>query len=149
MPTASPLVPHTGSKLHPPSVAVGVKGDTAKLCSEGSIASLKMNLIVLIVQLIVLCEDIGGWTAPTGSDSPDKLTDLNDSIWHQMVQLHPKFAQDVHKDWMRWHTKPDSENVFKDDNFERSRLWHGLRTEGSAPLEKYRGSFPSTEHGFS
>jgi hypothetical protein len=127
-----PLIPHSGSKLHPPSVATGVKGDTTKLCSEGSLASLKMNLLVLIVHLIVLSEDIGSWTAPTGSDSPDKHTNMSDSIRRQMVQLHSKFAQDVHKNWMRWHTKPNSEKVFKDDSFIRSRLRDGLRARSSA-----------------
>jgi hypothetical protein len=132
IPVACPLVPHSGSKLCLPSIANGVKGDTVKLCNEGSLASLKMNLLVLIVQLIVLSEDIGSWTAPIGNDTLDKLTDLNDSIGRQMVQLQLKFAQDVHKDRMWWHTKPGSKKVFKDDSFICPRLWHGLHTERSA-----------------
>jgi hypothetical protein len=114
------------------SVATGVKDDTTKLCSEGSLASLKMNLLILIVQLIVLSEDSGSRMASVGSHSPDKLTNLNDSIWHQMVQLHSKFVQNVHMDQMRWHTKPSSEKVFEDDSFICMRLRHGLRTGDSA-----------------
>jgi hypothetical protein len=132
IPAACPLVPHSGSKLCLPSIVTGVKGDTAKLCNKGSLTSLKMNLLVLIVQLIVLSEDIGSWTAPTGSGTLDKLTDLNDSIGHQMVQLQSKFAHDVHKDRMWWHTKPGSEKVFKNDSFVCPRLWHGLHAGRSA-----------------
>jgi hypothetical protein len=51
-----------------------------------------MNLLVLIVQLIVLSEYIGSCTTPAGSDSPDKLADLNNGIQHQMVQLHREFV---------------------------------------------------------
>jgi hypothetical protein len=57
-----------------------MKCDIAKLRSEGSFISLKMNLLVPIVQLIVLSEDISSWTTSAGSDRPDKLTNLNDSI---------------------------------------------------------------------
>jgi hypothetical protein len=91
-----------------------------------------MNLLVLIVQLIVLSEDIRSWTAPAGSDSLDKHTNLNHCIRHQMVQLHPKFVQDVHKDRMWWHLKPGSEKVLEDSSFVRSRVQQGLRARGSA-----------------
>jgi hypothetical protein len=63
----------------------GVKGDTTKLCSEGSLATLKMNLLVLIVQLIVRSEEIGSWMAFAGSDNPNKITYLDDSIRRQVV----------------------------------------------------------------
>jgi hypothetical protein len=74
-----------------------MKCDTAKLCSEDSLASLKMNLLVLVVQLMVLSEEIDSWTASAGSDRPDKLVDLNDGIRRQMVQLNSEFAQNVCK----------------------------------------------------
>jgi hypothetical protein len=91
-----------------------------------------MNLLVLIVQLIVLSEDIDSRMDPTGHDNLEKLTDMIDSIWRQMVQLHPKFAQDVHKDRMQRHMKPDSKKVFEDDSFIRSSLRHVLCTWGLA-----------------
>jgi hypothetical protein len=89
-----------------------MKCDTAKLCSEDSLASLKMNLLVLVVQLMVLSEEIDSWTASAGSDRPDKLVDLNDGIRRQMVQLNSEFAQNVCKNQMWQHTKPNSEKVF-------------------------------------
>jgi hypothetical protein len=33
-----------------------------------------------------------------------------------MVQLHSKFAQNVPKDWMWWHTKPGSKKAFENDH---------------------------------
>jgi hypothetical protein len=59
-----------------------VKSDAAKLSGEGTFGTLRLNLLILIVQLIVLSEDIYIWMTTTGSNSPDKLTDLHDSIRH-------------------------------------------------------------------
>jgi hypothetical protein len=69
-----------------------VKSDTAELSKESSLTSLKVNLLVLIMQLIMLSKDIGSWMVLVGSDSPDKFANLDDSIRHQMVQLHVKFV---------------------------------------------------------
>jgi hypothetical protein len=109
-----------------------MKCDTTKLHSEDSLALLEMNLLVLVVQLIMLCEDIGSRMASAGSDRPDKLTDLNDSIRRQMVQLHSEFAQDVCENQMWRHTELGSEKFFEGDNFVCPGLWHGLRAKGSA-----------------
>jgi hypothetical protein len=116
----------------PPSVLTGVKCDTTKLCSEGSLASHKMNLLILVVQLIVLCRDFGSWMTSTGSDRPNKLADLNDGIRCQMAQLNSEFVHNVHKNQMRWHTDPRSEKVFEDNNFVHTGLRHRLRVRGSA-----------------
>jgi hypothetical protein len=75
-----------------PPVATGVKSDTAKLCSEGSLTSLKVILLVLIMQFIMLSENISSWMAPTRSDSLDKFANLGDSIRSKMVQLHIEFV---------------------------------------------------------
>jgi hypothetical protein len=80
IPATRPLALHREGKLHPPSVAAGVKSDTTKLRGEGSLTPLKMNLFILIVWLIMLGEDIDSWTTFTGSDRPDKLTNMNNSI---------------------------------------------------------------------
>jgi hypothetical protein len=85
-----------------------------------------MHLFVLIVQLIMLGEDIDSWIASIGSDHLNKLTNMNNSIERQMVQLNLEFVQNIHKNWMRWHTKPCSKKVLKDDNFVHSRLRHRL-----------------------
>jgi hypothetical protein len=57
----------------------------AELRSEGSLTSLEMNLLILVVHLIMLGKDISSQTTSARSDRPDKLTDLNDSIRRQMV----------------------------------------------------------------
>jgi hypothetical protein len=80
----------------------------------------------------MLGKDIDSRMTPARSDRPDKLTDLNDSIRHQLVQLHSEFVEDVHENWMRRHAEPGSEKVFEDDSFVRPGLWHGLRARGSA-----------------
>jgi hypothetical protein len=63
-PAACPLVPHSVGKHRPPSIVSGIKGNAAKLCSEGSLATFKMNLLVLIMQFIVLSKHISSQTAP-------------------------------------------------------------------------------------
>jgi hypothetical protein len=68
-----------------------VKSDATKLGSEGSFRSLKMNLLVLVVQLIVLSEDICSGPTPARSNYPDKLADLDDGIWRKLMQLHSEF----------------------------------------------------------
>jgi hypothetical protein len=92
---AHPLVHHGGDKPRPPSLATGMEGNAAELHSEGSLASFKMNLLVLIMQLIVLSEYISSRTASARSDRPDKFVDLNGGIRHQMEQLNPKFVHNV------------------------------------------------------
>jgi hypothetical protein len=62
---AGPLVPHNDGMLRPPSITARVKGDTSKLRGQGSLASLKMNVHVLIVQVIMLGEDVGSWMTST------------------------------------------------------------------------------------
>jgi hypothetical protein len=70
----------------------GMKRDTTKLGGEGSLGSLKMNLLVLVVQLIMLSEDICSRLASTRSNSPDKFADLNDVIWCKLMQLYPELT---------------------------------------------------------
>jgi hypothetical protein len=62
-----------------------MKCDIAKLHSKGSLTSLKMNLLVLIMQLIVLSKHISSWPTSVRSNRPDELADLNDCIRRQMV----------------------------------------------------------------
>jgi hypothetical protein len=64
-----------------------MKGDTTKLRNEGSLTSLEMNLLVLVVQHIMMGEDISSRMTSARSDRLDKLTNLNDSIRRQLVQL--------------------------------------------------------------
>jgi hypothetical protein len=75
-----------------PPIAAGVKSDTTKLCNKNSLASFKVNLLVLIMQFIMLSKNIGSWMTPTRSDSLDKFAKLDNSIQCQVVQLHADFA---------------------------------------------------------
>jgi hypothetical protein len=80
IPPAHPLVPHSRGKPRSTTKTTRVKSDATKLSSKGTVGTLKLNLLILIVQLIVLSEDICIRTTPAGSNNPDKLTDLDDSI---------------------------------------------------------------------
>jgi hypothetical protein len=80
IPAATPFVPHSGGKPRPTSKPRGVKRNATKLGGESSIASCKMNFLVLVVQLIVMSEDIGSRTTSIRSNNPDELANLNDSI---------------------------------------------------------------------
>jgi hypothetical protein len=109
----------------------GVKGDASKLHGEGNLASLKMNFLVLIMQLIMLGKDVGSRTAFTQSDCPNKLANCDDGIRRQMMLLHAELAQNINKHWMWWHMTPCSKKVLEIDGFVRPRLRHRLCTGGS------------------
>jgi hypothetical protein len=79
------------------------------------------------VQHIVLSEDICSRTASAGSNNLDKLADLDNSIRHQLMQLHLELAQDVHKNWMWGHVKPSSKEILKHDSFICPRLRNRIR----------------------
>jgi hypothetical protein len=96
IPPTCPLVPHGGGKPRPTPEATRVKSDAAKLSDEGTLGPLKLNHLILVVQLIVLSEDICCRTAPTRSSSPDKFTNLDDRIRHQLMKLQSELTQDVH-----------------------------------------------------
>jgi hypothetical protein len=70
----------------------GAKSDATKLGGEDSFGSLKMNLLVLAVQLIVLSEDICSGLTPTRSIDLDKFANLDDSIRCKLMQLYSKFT---------------------------------------------------------
>jgi hypothetical protein len=70
----------------------GTKRDTTKLGCEGSFRSLKMNLLVLVVYLIVPSEDICSRPTPARRNNPDKFADLNDGIRCKMMQLYLEFT---------------------------------------------------------
>jgi hypothetical protein len=103
------------------------------------VAAFKMDLLVLIVQLVVSCTHICSRVASTGTDHPNEFVDLHDCIQRQLVQLNPKLAQNICKYWMGWHAKPHSKKVLKHNSFIRSRLGHKLHArwgEGEYPFEK-------------
>jgi hypothetical protein len=60
---------------------IRVKSDATKLSGKGTFGTLKLNLLILIVQLVVLSEDICSRTTPIGSNNLDKLTDMDNIIW--------------------------------------------------------------------
>jgi hypothetical protein len=85
IPAACPLVLQSGGTPHLPSIGSGVVGNAAKLCSEGRLTPFKMNLLVLIMQLVMLSEYINSPKAFAGCYSPNKHADLNNCIWHQVM----------------------------------------------------------------
>jgi hypothetical protein len=85
-----PFVPHSGGELRLISKMCGMKRDTTELGDEGNFGSLKMNLLVLVVQLIVPSKDIQSRLTPARSNSPDKFADLNDGIRRKLMQLYPE-----------------------------------------------------------
>jgi hypothetical protein len=109
-----------------------VKSDATKLSSEGTLKPLKLNLLILVVQLVVPSKDICSRMAPTRSNSPDKLTDMEDSIQCQLMQLHLELKQDVHKNHMWGHAKPSSKEILKHDSFIHLRLRHRPHAKRSA-----------------
>jgi hypothetical protein len=109
-----------------------VKSDATKLSSESTLEPHKLNLLILVVQLIVLSKDIYSRMAPTRSNNPDELTDLDDSIWCQLMQLHSELMQDVHMNWMWGHAKPRSKEIPEHDSFIHPRLRYRLRAKRSA-----------------
>jgi hypothetical protein len=97
IPPIHPHVPHSRGKPRPTPKATRVKSDAAKLRGEGTLGLHKFNLLILVVQLIVLNKNIYSRMVPTRSNILDKLTDLEDSIRCQLMQLHSELMQDVHK----------------------------------------------------
>jgi hypothetical protein len=79
-PAAHPHVPQSGGKPRPPSVVIGMKGNTVELRNESSLASFKMNILELIMQLVMLSEYVNSQTTSVGSDRPEEFADLNDGI---------------------------------------------------------------------
>jgi hypothetical protein len=92
---------------------IGVEGDAPKLGSHGILSTFKPDFLLVIMQLIVPCENICSRAASTGVDCPNKLPNLHSRIWCSLVQLDPKFLQNFCKHWVGRHTKPCYEEGFK------------------------------------
>jgi hypothetical protein len=132
-PAPRPFVLHDRGKLCSTSVAAGMKCDTSELGTQGVIASFKPDLFLLIMQLVLFHEDISSRIASTRADRPDEFPNLNDNIWSQLVQLHPKLMQDFCQHQVLRHTKPDQKQIFKHHNF---IVWEQslIRVVSSNPL---------------
>jgi hypothetical protein len=72
-----------------------------------------MNLLVLIMQLIVMSENFSVRATATRSDRPNKLANLNNSIWSKFKKLHLKFAKNVHEHRLQRYAKVSSEKSSK------------------------------------
>jgi hypothetical protein len=90
-----------------------------------------MNLLVLVVQRIVMSENICSRMTSTRSNNLDKLANLNDSIWCQLMQLYPELAQNIEKDWVRRHTETSNKETFEHHCFVLMRIWNILCTRRS------------------
>jgi hypothetical protein len=130
---------HSRGKPHPISELRGVKRNIAKLGSECSLGSFKMNFLILMVQLIVMSENICSRMTTAGSNSRYELANLDDSIRRQLMQLHMKLAQNIHKDWMWWHAKPSSKKILEHHSFVHPRIKNRLHQEDAHILLENSG----------
>jgi hypothetical protein len=108
-----------------------MKRDTSKLCGESSLRSFKMNSLVLVVKFIMMNENICCGTTSARGNNPDKPANLNDSIQRKFMQLHSKFAQDIHKDWKQRDIEASSEEILEHHSFVFPRIQNRLCTRWS------------------
>jgi hypothetical protein len=60
-----------------------------------------------------MSKNIRSGMTPTRSNSPDKFHNLNDSVWHKLMQLEPELAQDIQENRVRQHVKTSSKEILK------------------------------------
>jgi hypothetical protein len=77
---ARPLIPHSRGKSHPISKTGWMKRYASKLHSESSVGSCKMNILVLIMQLVAMSKNIRSGKTSVRSNNPEKLANPNDTI---------------------------------------------------------------------
>jgi hypothetical protein len=99
-------------------------GYASKQRSELCVAPLKMNLLVLIMQRIVMSENFSVRATSARSDSPNKLTNLNNSIWSKLMKLHLKFAKNVQEHRVRRYVKASSKKILKNNRLILVRDWN-------------------------
>jgi 2-oxo-4-hydroxy-4-carboxy--5-ureidoimidazoline (OHCU) decarboxylase len=109
-----------------------MKRYTTKLRSKSSVGPFKMNLLVLVVQVIVMSKNADSRMTSIRSNSPDKFANLNNSIRCQLMQLHPELASNIQNDRVRRHAETSSKEIFEHHCFIIKRIWNGLCTRSSA-----------------
>jgi hypothetical protein len=72
-------------------------------------------------------ESMRGGT-PGTNPHQDKLANLNGSIRHQLMQLHPGPVQNIQIGRVRRHTETSSEEIFEHHLFIFMRIWNRLCT---------------------
>jgi hypothetical protein len=82
-----------------------------------------MNLLFLIMQLIVMRKNVRSGMTSARSNSPDKLANMNDSVWCQLMQRHPELAQNIHNDRVRRHVETNNKEIFEYHRF----IFPGIR----------------------
>jgi hypothetical protein len=120
------FIPRSGGKPRVIPKPGRMKSYAVKLCSEGSLRPLQMNLLILIVYLVVMSENICSRTTPARSNSASKLVDLNDDIRHQLMQLHLKFVKNIQKNKVRRYTVTSGKEILKYNRLVFSRIWNRL-----------------------
>jgi hypothetical protein len=90
-----------------------MKGYTLKLSSKGSLGPLKMNLLVLIMQLIMMGKNFCIRVTSTRHDNPNKFTDLDNSIWSKLMYLNLKLAKNIQKHRMLMYVKASNEKILE------------------------------------
>jgi hypothetical protein len=72
-----------------------MKGYAPKLHNKLGLGPLKMNLLILIMKLVMMSKNISIRVTSARSDSPNKHTNLNNSIRSEFTKLHLKLAKDA------------------------------------------------------
>jgi hypothetical protein len=90
-----------------------MKSYAAKLRNEGSLKPFKMNLLILIVQLVMMHENVCSRMIPARSNSPNKLANLNNGVRRQLMQLHLKFVQNIQENRVRRYTETSSKEILE------------------------------------
>jgi hypothetical protein len=90
-----------------------MKGYAPKLRSELGLGPLKMNPLILIMKLVVVSENLGIRVTSAWSDSPNKLTNLNNSIRSELMKLHLKLVKDAQEHGVRRYAKASNKEILE------------------------------------
>jgi hypothetical protein len=94
---------------------------TPKLSNEGSLEPLKMNLLVLIVQLIMMSENFSIKVIFARCDSPNKFADLDNIVWSKLMQLHQKLVKNIQEHRVWRYAKASNEKIHEHNRLVPSR----------------------------
>jgi hypothetical protein len=120
-PADNPFILHGDDKPRSPTlISHHMEVHGAELCLQGS--SLHLHFLRLIMDLIPFHEAITSGSAPDALYHRKELGQLYNCIGCQLVKLHPKFEQDLHKSRLGRHAEPGHKKFFEDDGFVIRRL---------------------------
>jgi hypothetical protein len=77
----------------------------------------KLYLFLLLMQFIMLSKKLRCLFTTVGSNIPEKLGQLDDSVRSQLMQPDLKFHYYLHQSRVRRHAHPDNEVIFENNSF--------------------------------